>query len=743
MSKRPLWTAFLLWMVLLILLEKGGFLRENPPPSWIEDGKRVELQGRIYHQEWKEKTILLYLNQVKVKSESDFEFSKYVVISVKEKKEWALGTTVVVSGTVAELREASNWGGFDQKLYYEQQGIGLFLQNGRVEKEIGEAPLYFRILGKIKQSFKDSIDRISSQKDASILKAMILGEKGELEQEQKEIYQRGGISHILAISGLHISFLGILLYQLLRKRGISFLAAGSIAASIIGSYRILTGMSVSAMRAVIMFFLYLGAQILGQTYDVLSALSFAGMILLASQPKNLQQASFLLSFGAVLGLALLLPKIEEAFQREQEGRIEKVRKVMRASISVSLATLPISLWFFYEWSVAGIFLNLLVIPTVQVVLLAGIAGMMFGIFWQAFGMMLAAPAHYLLLLYEKMASFAAEIPFGIWRTGRPEKWQIVLYYLLLALILFESHFVKTRWKKGIWMVGGIGLFLALGKVSDSRLAITVLDVGQGDGICIQNGENGCYLIDGGSTTSEKVGTFCIEPYLKFEGISRVDGWFVTHTDYDHISGLLEILESYQCTWDGRNREGISIGSIFLPYRGQKTEAYHLLEKMATENKIALYYMEKGKTIKEGRLEISCLAPEGNDLNGEENSDSMVLLLTYGEFRALFTGDLEGEGEEKLVKSGLLSEVDFLKVAHHGSQFSTTEEFLRQTNPKLAVISCAEKNSYGHPHTALLERLEKRKIWVKMTKESKAVRVVTDGEKYGIEEKREEEKNEYS
>lgn len=730
MSRRPLWTALLLCVVLFFLMEKGGLLREDPPPSWLEDGRKIVLEGRICRQERKENSILLYLNQVTVKSESDFKFSKYAVVSIKEKKEWSIGRVILVSGTVEELKEASNWGGFDQKTYYEQQGVGLSVRDAKVEEELRKASLYFTMLAKMRQSFRESIEQISSPKDGAVLKAMILGDKSDLDQEQKEIYQRGGISHILAISGLHISFLGMLLYQFLRKRGLPFAASGSIAAVVIGSYAVLTGMSVSAQRAVVMFFLYLGAEILGQTYDVLSALSFAGLILLAKQHQNLGQASFLLSFGAVLGLALLLPEMEEAFKREKERQAEKV---MRASICVSLATLPISLWFFYEWSVVGIFLNLLVIPTVQIVLLSGIAGMAAGIFGEAIGTVVAAPAHYLLLLYENLANFAGNIPFGVWKAGRPERWQIVMYYVLLVLIVLTAHWSKKRWKKGVWVAGGILLFLAIGKLPDTRLLVTVLDVGQGDGICIQNGTKGCYLIDGGSTTSSELGRFCLEPYLKFEGISEIDGWFVTHTDLDHVSGLLEILQSYRRTWDGRNGEGVTIDRIFLPCREKKTEMYDLLEKLATENKIALYYMEKGKTIREGKMELECVAPDRAVLSGEENSDSMVLLLKYGEFQALFMGDLEREGEQKLLQSGLLQNVDFLKVAHHGSQFSTTEEFLRQTQPKLAVISCAENNRYGHPHTALLERLEKIHAIIKMTKESGGIKVASDGEHFGLEE----------
>lgn len=728
MNKRPLWTAFLLWIIFLFITGSSEQMKKYSLSSWIKTDTQIKLEGQIYRQESKEKTILLYLNQVKIKSIHDLKFSKNAVISIKEKKKWKIGTTVLVSGTVEEWQEASNWGGFDQKSYYEQQGIGLFLKNGIVENVIKNENFYFFILNTIKQTLQNSIEKISSTKEAPILKAMILGEKEELEKEQKEIYQKGGISHILAISGMHISFLGLLLYKFLRKRGIPFGKAGMIAAVIMGSYGIMTGMSISAMRAILMFFVYLGSEILGRTYDILSALSFAGLAISLYNPLSMRQASFLLSFGAVFGLTLLLPQIEKAFGKEKEY---KVQKLFRASFSISIATLPISLFFFSEWSAIGILINIIVVPTVQIVLLSGIIATAVGLIFPDLGMLLLAPAHYLLLLYEYLSKAAIEIPYAVWRPGSPDKIQIAIYYLLLLFIIFCTYHIRKKWKKWIWILGIFCMFIILEKPRANQLFITMLDVGQGDGICIQNEKNGCYFIDGGSTSQKAIGEFCLESYLKYEGISKINGWFISHMDQDHISGLIEILESYQCTWDGRNRNGITIEKIFLPYRKERTKSYKQIEKLAKENKIEVYYTEKGQKITEKKLEIICISPDRTQLEGEENSDSMVLSVKYGDFTALFTGDLEKNGEEKLIQRGILKDIDVLKVAHHGSEFSTTEEFLKQTKPELALISCAERNQYGHPHKKLLSRLKKSGALIKMTKESGAIKIITDGKKYTV------------
>ena len=393
MSKRPLWTAFLIWFLLLLAAKGGGLIKEEQPPPWIKEGQTIRLEGQIYRQEWKENTILLYLNQIKVKSQSDFQYSKHAVVFIKEKKQWHIGTTVQVSGAVSLPQEPSNWGEFDQKSYYEQQKVGLILYSAAVESVISPAPPILRALEGAKQALKDSICRVNRKEDAAVLNAMILDALSQSTPEQKKSYQKGGISHILAISGLHISMIGMAFYRILRKIGLPFWSAGILGMSVMGCYAVMTGMSISAVRAVVMFFMYLGAEMSGQTYDALSSLALAGILALGANAQCLGQAGFLLSFGAVAGLAVILPKMDQTWKKEKE---HSAKKTMRASLCVSLATLPVSLRFFGEYSVFGLGLNLFVIPSVQIVMVSGIAGMTAGLFCTPLGVICSAPAHYLL-----------------------------------------------------------------------------------------------------------------------------------------------------------------------------------------------------------------------------------------------------------------------------------------------------------------------------------------------------------
>ena len=234
----------------------------------------------------------------------------------------------------------------------------------------------------------------------------------------------------------------------------------------------------------------------------------------------------------------------------------------------------------------------------------------------------------------------------------------------------------------------------------------MLDVGQGDCIHIRSEEGNHYLIDGGNSSKSQVMKYQILPYLKSEGVSHLEAVFVTHSDIDHCSGILTMLEEYPA-------EALSIGSLILPDIAESSmdEQYLELERLAAEKDIRVQYMSRGQKITDGEMRIHCMHPYQDYETETANEYSLVLLLTYGEFSGLFTGDVEGEGEEamwKYMQAAGKAEGDkrltLLKVAHHGSRYSTSEEMLESLQPKLAVISCAEDNSYDHPHEETLERL---------------------------------------
>ena len=234
---------------------------------------------------------------------------------------------------------------------------------------------------------------------------------------------------------------------------------------------------------------------------------------------------------------------------------------------------------------------------------------------------------------------------------------------------------------------------------DDGFSLTMLDVGQGDCICVHTAQGKNYLFDGGSSSRSYVGKNILIPYLKYQGITQLDGIFLSHGDEDHINAVRELLE---------NSEGIRLKTLYLPkVTEQLQEDFDELVMLAREAGCEVVYLSQGMGWQQGDFRLTCLWPEA-DYTGDSNASSACYLLESGTYQILLTGDLEGEGEKELER--YLQElsvfcVDVLKVAHHGSRYSTSDSFLQTVTPRLALISAGHENSYGHPHEETLERLE--------------------------------------
>lgn len=500
------------------------------------------------------------------------------------------------------------------------------------------------------------------------------------------------------------------LYNLLKKIGLGIWPAGIFSLGVMLQYGIMTGGSISTMRAVTMFLIAMGARITGRIYDMMTALSVTAMMILLESPAYLLDSGFLLSFGCVLGIGVAAEKICAL-----AGAEKKWTKVLVSSMALQLVTLPVMLKFFGEVSLAGFFLNLLVLPSVGFVLIGGMAALLLGIFCIPAAKLAILPARGLLLFYEYLCSLAGKLRWSTWIGGEPEIWQILVYYVILITVLFIGQYVKiqirkekessqrkersgeqekaVRWKlctlrmaAGALLTAGI---LVLGFHPSGKLKVTCLDVGQGDGILVETPDNHHFLIDGGSSSQSDLGRYCLLPALKSQGISYLDGLFISHTDKDHISGAKELLE-----YMGNGLTTIRAGYLVLPSWKEKPEAWEELSDAAKKAGIKVVTGKKGDELHCGKVSFSILWPEKNATGKDVNEDAMVMELSFGEFQMLFTGDIGADTEKKLLASGTLEDVDCLKVGHHGSRYSTTEAFLEKIKPELAIISCSSTNTYG-------------------------------------------------
>ncbi len=654
-----------------------------------------------------------------------------VMIYMTEKKGLSQGAFVVLSGNLSEFDAPGNPGEFDLRGYYACRHCYYRLTKAVLMEKKNVGFSVAATLSKLKGRASGTLKDIAG-KEAELLGAILLGEKREVDQEILDRFRLAGFLHICSISGLHISILGMGLFSLLKKFCFRNGTAAFFSGVLVLSYGIMTGSSVSTLRALVMFVVWAAAKILGRIYDLLSAMALALLLILLESPVYFFDSGFWLSFSAVVGIGAVTPMLVK-----MTGIRSKAGRSLMGSLGILLSSLPVTLVVYGEYSVIGFLLNLLIMPTVPVVIYSGTAGILAGSLWKTGGEILVTPGRMLVRLYEKLSFLHGILPGSIWTPGRPETWQVILYILCICGMLFagrllekrsqkrkpgESTLAKKKRRKKFhqFMRGGlfIGSFFCIGILSfriKTDFEVTCLDVGQGDGIVIQSPDHQNFLIDGGSTSKNQMGTYQILPYLRTQGISHLDAVVVSHTDLDHISGVLEILEMIEA-----HRTSLEVGMLLLPNWEIRGEAYEQLLEAAENAGVPVGYLCSGESFQGGDLILTVWNPTLGQQTKDANEDSLVVELNWKGYRALFTGDAGEAAEQTMLSNGFLEDVDYLKVGHHGSRYSTSEEFLEAVSPEIAVVSCGKQNLYGHPAQETLKRLKQAGCDVFCTKDLGAV-----------------------
>lgn len=732
MRKRPLaciclLIIFLLYLV-VILLPPGQRERE----SW---GEKVSVTGRVYKKELRmqaeESVQVLYLKELS----GDSPPGRAVICYLKSGQiEPELGCQVTVEGIYKAFESASNPGQFDSYSYYLISGISYRLNQAIILEKTKNYSKVKEGLYRFRAALSDKLSENLPGEESALMKTILLGEKWELDQEVKKAYQRNGIAHILAISGLHVSMLGMGFYYLLRKCGMPMKLSAVAASFFLILYGIMTGFSVSALRAILMFSLHMLAVAVGRTYDMLTALSLTAAVLLISQPLYAIYGGFVFSFGCVLGLGVLTPVLTEGkggLFSEKKHFLTRGIKCILSTLSMGVITLPVYLWYYYQFPVWSVFLNLLVIPLMSYLMAAGILLLAVSVICPLAAFPLTSLIKGIFRIFELACAVSESLPAHLVNFGRPRVWQMIFYLGVLLLIILGKKKLKLSVRWLLALIAVVVLIVRPGK----EMKLTFLDVGQGDGIYLETADGGRFLIDGGSSSVSSVGSYRLIPFLQFQGTRRLDAVFVTHPDADHCNGIKEILEF------GPDN-GICVEYLILPDIDEETKCdeYKSLVQAAEQNCVPVTYISRGQKLQRGDLTITCLHPQKGYETDDANEYSIVLELVYGDFSALLTGDLEGEGEQSFLEyqrkresSSQKENLTVLKVAHHGSKYSTPKELLEMTDPDIAVISAGEDNRYGHPHEELLLRLKEQGCHIYQTMESGAITLRVKNGKVKVEE----------
>ena len=690
----------------------------------------------VYRIEKTTRTVIYLKKAILIRSGSTKNYPiRNIKCTGKEEKINSLreGMHVRLEGMLVLPELPRNPGQFNRRIYESGKKIDFYLENPTV-LEVKEQRSGVREVVEIwKTEMMNRCEKIYPDAEASIREAMLFGEKRELSGDIKELYQAAGISHVLVISGLHISLLALAVAGILRRLGFPMPVWVILSVGVLAGYGILIGQPTTAVRALLMFFVLQGARLLGRSYDLLSALAFAGILMLLDNPDLILDGGCRLSFCAVIGVGWYVSEKNKIFRsigekekRKNRGKGGKgssagaILENIRAGWYLWLFTLPVMLDTFYQVSVVGILWNLVAIPLLPVIIASGGLGVVLA-GWNIFlGSLAGSPAYGMLQLYQEIGNISEKLPVGMWTPGQPSKPVIAGYYLVIfLLVLVEKQLIKRekRWKirkifPGMELCSMLLLLLLMAHPWQQREKITFLDVGQGDASLLQSGGQ-TLLLDGGSTSQKNVGTYVILPYIKQQGISCLEAVVLTHTDQDHINGVTEVLEEGKKGW-------LTVKNLMYPYWMEGTEQGKQLKKLAEEAGASCRKIRAGDRLTIGKAEAVVLYPKEQEKIAEPNAGSLVLFWKWEGVRAMFTGDLPEEKERELLQN--LPACEILQVGHHGSATSTCREFLEQVQPSLAVISCAMKNRYGHPSPDTVDRLKKTGCEIRYTMKSGAITI---------------------
>ena len=683
------------------------------------------------------------------------------------------GSYVRVFGEVSPFLQATNPGEFDTAAYYRRKDCLFALRKTKITAQTKNYGRLEESLSQLRYESEVLFRKLLGEKNGATASAMVLGRKKGMDSEVKALYQGAGISHLLAISGLHLSLIGAGLFGLLKKVRLPVTLSAGISTWILIVYAQLTGMGISTRRALVMFLLFLAAGLLKRTPDLPTSLAVAALLLLVPKPQRILDAGFQLSFSAVLGIAVMIPVLQDGWEeaapslRVADGvagwniaraaivrACRLLRKNILAGLGITMTMLPFLLIHFYEWSPWSVLLNLAVIPLMGI-LLPCLIGLQLVARLTALAHCLELPQHLLCAAieaifscYEQLCRFTTALPGSILHTGYPT-WQALTAYTIGLIALAVSGKKLRPHLRLAAAVCLMGIFLIR---LPGELNVTMLDVGQGECVGIETREHHVYLVDAGSTSKKKTGQYQIIPWLKYIGTRSVEGIFITHWDEDHISAVGELLE-----WSKSSR--VKIRRIFLPDVALKDEVLETLLQQIEEANVSVEYLSAGEHMTDGALQISCLHPYAKKVPEDRNDASLVLRLSQGDFQMLLTGDLEKSGEDWLVEQARPAveqphpatqgqalpcapstqlaaqnplRCTILDAGHHGASNATGEALLDLAQPELVLISCGKNNRYGHPAPETLKRLEERGIRWYSTAEVGAIQVHVGKKKVKIE-----------
>ncbi|WP_407397993.1 DNA internalization-related competence protein ComEC/Rec2 [Anaerovibrio sp.] len=662
-------------------------------------------------------------------------------VEYEEEKYGRSGDIIKASGKLMKLHDYQNPGRIDMVMVNFSQGIHGQMSAGKYSIELTgqEKNIMSRMAEKIRHLYKSQMETVMPREDSAAIFAMLFGGYGGIKPELLEAFTTTGLIHILSVSGSHITLMAGTANVIGKMLGLSGGLTSILATLIIVVYSLLAGFTTPVIRSAIMGILTVMALSLGREKDARHILSITALGILLIWPLSLFDISFQLSFGATAGLLYISPVIGKFFRKYLP---HYVADSLGVTMGAQLTVLPFMAWYFNVISISSLLANLVVAPVVELIIVISLlAGVLVGVI-PVLGQFIFIVSSLLLGLSYEVTRLIARIPGSqvYLPTFCITFWGI--YYVLLLIFIMpkdkKGHFsnkicnlwcrVKNGRKNRKIIGGGVALLLAAVVISyaihPNEMQVHFIDVGQGDAALVITPHGHAFMIDTGGSRqgTYDIGARVDVPYLLHYGVRRLDFIMLTHAHDDHAKGVSGILGK------------IPVGAVMIGHEGQgaylKTFG-GLNPAVKTEPMVIL---KEGTEMNLDGVRIQVLyAPEENKTGGSTGNEfSNLIRVSYGKHSFLFTGDLSSEHEGILCSRGTPLESTVLKVGHHGSNTSSSEEFLKAVKPNWSVISVGYGNSFGHPKKEILKRLGScTDSKVLRTDENGAVVFYSDGEKLRV------------
>ena len=670
-----------------------------------------------------DKSISFYADVISVSDKSGthavkekIRVSKYIENDdVTKFSELSLGDVVSFNGEISIPKDAMNSGGFSYADYLKTENI--FFQCNLKSSD-------FRITGhntrpvlhswtNFRKKCISFFDETFPEDEGAVLKAFVTGDSSSVSEEVAETFSNSGLSHVLAVSGLHVSVFISLVVALLKLFNVSKRKEMLFSAVAALFFVLFTGASVSAIRAGILAVFAFIAKLIYRKSDPLTTLSLAAALLSAFDPLTVYSASFMLSFSATAGILLFYNTISEFFAGfykniETKSRLYKILRNIFDSFAVGLSAqifvIPLLVYMFNGFSVMSVVSTMIVIPFLSYLLAGGILFIAVSFISSTFSIPFAGFIYILSKLLLFISDYFGKFSFSKILFGEISAFLLLVCGLFVALIiaLFKKNkAVYITAILSLTVLTGVSLFNEISTYDTAQ--VSFINVGQGDCALFKAPGNCDILIDsGGYESSDGTGEFIIAPYLIKNGVNDIEYVLLSHLDKDHTVGLNGLLDE------------MKIKNLIIPYGQSDSENKKEILEKAEEKDVNVIYFAAGDKVKiSDDIEVVALLPDKDVFKyAEDDNDSgMVLKLSYGDTSFLFTGDISSDIENYLLRTYPDNlQADVLKIAHHGSKYSTNQEFLDAVSPEFSYIPVG-RNTYGHPTQEVIERLNNSKVQI--------------------------------